>query len=106
MGKHREQVTCYCGVYTKPAFPHRINGGRCNGSSWAESYRRFESEMCHGCPFNSDDEETGCEVAGGRESIYECPAYWEHLKTQPDVRHPIRDPDTHFETIWSRFQTA
>jgi len=95
MRKKREQVTCLCGAYD---FPHRIEGGRCSGSSWAESYREVEGSRCDNCSCNSD-RGFACDVAGGLEGIRECEGYMEHLHMQPDIRLPIRNVNEHFERV-------
>ena len=68
MSKPRFNFPCGCSAYP---FPHRINSGKCTGSYWAEFYFNNIRTECDGC--NCTDGRT-CDVADGRESIFECEA--------------------------------
>lgn len=69
------QITCRCCAYS---FPHRLNGGRCNGAEWATTYFYTVRVDCDGCNSNC---ESYCDVADGRESIEECQAVHEVLRS-------------------------
>lgn len=69
------QITCRCGAYK---FPHRLNGGQCTGSHWAELYFYTVRVDCDGCISNCGSH---CEVATGQESIDECQAVHEALRS-------------------------
>ncbi len=84
MRKKRKQVTCLCGSYE---FPHRISGGKCSGSSWAESYKLLIGHLCQMCNCNNPEEGT-CDVASELEDIDYCEGYHDHLRKQPDIRLP------------------
>lgn len=90
--RKREQVTCLCKAYR---FPHRIDGGKCTGSCWAESYFLLCHEMCEGCVSHRTD--GTCDVAGGIESVEYCEGYQDHLCCQPVVRLPVSDIETYYE---------
>lgn len=64
----RFNFPCGCDAYK---FPHRIGGGKCTGSQWAEFYHNNIRSECDGC--NCTDG-ADCDVADGRESINECEA--------------------------------
>lgn len=64
-----KQLTCNCGVY---GFPHRLGGGKCDGTIWAEFYYYYISEECEDCNNNNN---SICEVMTGQEPITECEAY-------------------------------
>ena len=88
--KHRTQVTCNCSAYN---FPHRIGGGKCNGSSWAGSYRLILGECCATCNCNNTgesgaggDRKDTCDVVGGIETYKLCEGYQDHLHGQPVIR--------------------
>lgn len=66
--KPRFNFPCNCSVYN---FPHRIGSGKCTGSQFAEFYFNNIRSECDGCNFT--DGRT-CDVADGRESIFECEA--------------------------------
>lgn len=66
--KRGKQVTCDCGVYP---FPHRLNGGKCYGETWAEFYYYYICTECDGCPLNDN----WCEVVQGLEPVSNCEAY-------------------------------
>nr|CAA6826116.1 MAG: Unknown protein [uncultured Thiotrichaceae bacterium] len=78
----RNQVTCSCSSYP---FPHRIGGGACSGSMWAESYRQVDGSACHGCNCLNRG---SCDVQNGTESITFCEGYQDHLHTQSPLRLP------------------
>ena len=81
--KRRSQVTCLCGAYE---FPHRLSGGRCNGAAWAASYFEHDRTECTGCRLNTG---THCEAAIGQEKIRHCEGFLDHLRAEPDIRHPL-----------------
>ena len=82
--KPRPQVTCECRAYK---FPHRLSGGRCSGSEWAESYLHTVGTMCRQC--NCFRPETGsCDVANGAESISYCEGYIDFLHYDSPLRLP------------------
>ncbi len=83
--KRRIQVTCWCGAYS---FPHRIGGGRCSGSSWAESYFYTIKIECENCISNKV---SFCEVAMGIESISYCEAYENEFHYQTGMRLPQKE---------------
>lgn len=68
MKKQRFNFPCNCPAYP---FPHRIDSGKCNGSEFAQFYFANVRTECAGC--NCTDGKT-CDVADGRESIFECEA--------------------------------
>ena len=51
-----EQITCNCSAYS---FPHRLNGGKCNGQEWINNYFYNDRTECLNCTSNR---ETYCEV--------------------------------------------
>jgi hypothetical protein len=69
------QITCTCRAYP---FPHRLNGGKCDGSKWAEKYFYQIRTECQYCNNNC---ETHCDVAQGRESIENCEGAIEELRS-------------------------
>lgn len=86
-GRRRAQVTCLCGAYL---FPHRLGGGKCSGSAWAQSYKEFEGECCALCSCERHGE---CSVADGREKIKWCEGVQEHLLHGSALRHPVSVED-------------
>lgn len=62
----RFEITCRCSAYK---FPHRLSGGKCTGSEWAQSYYFDIKTECEFCNCNCDNH---CDVATGQESINEC----------------------------------
>ena len=67
MGKKAFTVTCRCSAYD---FPHRVEGGNCSGSEWAEAYSMIEAECCQRCNCNSHlSEGFSCDVIEGKESV-------------------------------------
>ena len=83
--RKRLQVTCLCEAYE---FPHRIGGGRCSGSSWAESYMEVVGECCKRCSAWRGPAE--CDVADGAEAIKYCEGFQDHLHYQPILRLPVK----------------
>lgn len=47
--KKRHQITCWCSAYD---FPHRILGGKCDGSHWAEG-QYLNKTHCQFCNLNT-----------------------------------------------------
>jgi len=88
----RINVTCLCDAYD---FPHRISGGKCNGSQWAESYYEMDKGECESCQSNNDGQ---CDVANGAETIWSCEGVFDHMRTQDDTRLP-KSWDEYFELI-------
>jgi len=97
MSSRRVQVTCYCTAYD---FPHRIDGGKCTGSSWAASYVKISGQTCPSC--NCFVQPGECEVANGAESIQYCEAYQDHLHRQPPERYPMSEEE-YFDAIARRY---
>lgn len=62
----RIDITCTCPAY---GFPHRLSGGKCDGTVWVEDYLWTVGLECHTCPQRNDN---GCDVAEGRESLELC----------------------------------
>jgi len=87
--KLRKQVTCWCGAYD---FPHRINGGRCTGREWVESYFWFARYACQYCNSNCGGNE--CDVANGQEPLKYCDGYRDDLQKQMGMRHPVSLADS------------
>ena len=77
------QITCRCAAYK---FPHRLGGGRCDGSNWCEMYQIFYGSDCKNCSIKSDGQ---CDVVTGRESLTQCPAYEYHMVTEQVISLPI-----------------
>ena len=86
--RDRVQVTCYCKAYS---FPHRIGGGLCNGSQWAEDYMTWVREECELC--NCLRSDSVCDVVTGVEDFKHCEGFQDHLRRQPDQRLPVVDVD-------------
>lgn len=78
----RRQITCWCYVYP---FPHRINGGKCRGRDWAQSYYELDRWACSCCASNCN---TYCEVANGQEDIKHCGGYRDHLLSNTNAQFP------------------
>jgi hypothetical protein len=84
----RNQVTCRCIAYK---FPHRVGGGKCDGSEWAKSYRHINGKGCKLCNcLNGYDE---CDVAAGIEDIKECEGYQSLLAMKSTEVHPVSIDD-------------
>ncbi len=83
--RNRQQVTCLCCAYN---FPHRIGGGKCSGSYWAESYYEIIGTCCDTCNCNNEHYKT-CDVASGIEDILQCEGYQDHFHYAPCIRLPI-----------------
>jgi len=81
------QVTCYCSAYN---FPHRIGGGICNGTEWAESYNLYITKACNNCNCLSND---SCSVASGQESYQECEGYIDFLHYNNKTKLPTTEDE-------------
>lgn len=85
------QVTCRCSAYN---FPHRIGGGTCNGSEWAESYNLYITEACNNCNCLNNG---SCDVVTGQESYKECEGYQDFLRTGNLKELPIDEDKLLFQ---------
>jgi hypothetical protein len=83
--KRQFQVTCRCSAYK---FPHRIGGGRCNGSAWAECYHIYVQDDCAFCNHNNNGT---CEVWTGQEPIKECQAFEAAMFNEVDPKLPAEE---------------
>lgn len=95
--KRGPQVICRsCSAYK---FPHRLGGGKCDGSEWAESYRANDGDMCFRCNCNRSEGPNGCDVINGAEDIREGDCYQEHLRRELGPEHP-----TTLDEIFGRYR--
>lgn len=78
----RQQVTCRCHKYS---FPHRLGGGKCTGSEWAQSYRFTINTECKRC---ACCKKSSCDVADGAEDIGYCEGFQDVLHRQVPIRLP------------------
>lgn len=78
----RLEVVCHCSSYD---FPHRLTGGACTGSEWAEFVYLYAPENCDNCNSNVGGE---CQVAMGAENIEYCDTYQNHLNYSSGLRYP------------------
>lgn len=91
----RRQVTCRCRAYD---FPHRIGGGECSGSDWAESYFLYVTEGCERCNCRRDD--GSCDVATGLENIAYCEGFIGELHWQTGLRLPIDNEEEYINYLY------
>ena len=96
MTKRGPCLVCECGAY---AYPHRLTGGKCDGSEWAGSYYLHIREECEYCQLNNMNI---CEVATGQESVRHCAAYQTFIHSGDDTRLPI-DEST-FQEQYENYQ--
>ena len=94
----KQQITCRCSAYK---FPHRLGGGKCSGSEWAESYHLTVRECCELCNCNNNGI---CEVATGQESIKECEGFIDFLHYGSDIRLPRTEEDMLEELYQSQYE--
>ena len=87
------QITCFCTAYE---FPHRLGGGKCSGTQWAESYYEVIKKECSYCNCHVDNE---CEVAQGIENIHQCEAYQSFLYHKVTAPHLPESVDTFMEEV-------
>lgn len=86
--KRDRQVTCKCSAYK---FPHRIGGGRCDGSDWAYSYMTLVGTDCISC--NCLRAPGECDVVNGTESIKYCDGAERHLLRQEKYHLPMSEEE-------------
>jgi len=72
---------CDCGAYH---FPHKLGGGKCDGSAYAEYYSLHVGSSCEGC----NCYQGGCDVIAGKEKIKYGECYVEaygggHVRLEP-----------------------
>jgi len=70
------EIVCMCEAYDHP---HRLGGGKCDGSAWCEAFRSIDSYECQNCILNNNDE---CEVVSGQENIKYATCVNEELRTR------------------------
>ncbi len=87
-----KQITCNCSAYN---FPHRLGGGKCSGSEWAESYFMTVGECCKQCNCNNG----GCEVATGQENISQCEGAIDFIHYGVDTKLPRTEEQALMEMI-------
>lgn len=77
MPKRDNDITCQCNAYSHP---HRLGGGKCDGSAWCESIRSIDSYHCECCNKNDNGQ---CQVITGQEDINdECECVDTELRTR------------------------
>lgn len=87
MKRRRIQITCLCSAYD---FPHRLGGGSCSGTEWAEAYHLLITEQCNYCNCLNNGV---CEVATGQEDIGNCEGAKDFLHYNNPARLPMSVDD-------------
>lgn len=73
--RRKGEVICRCHAY---AFPHRLSGGRCDGSGWVDHQLQYgDSGLCQTCV---EFKGWTCAVAEGRESLSVCGIFHEAVR--------------------------
>jgi len=67
------EVICRCSAYK---FPHRLMGGKCDGSHWVHDYLYTNMSGCTECRHWDG----WCQVDKGQEAAHKCPALIEFLQ--------------------------
>lgn len=78
------EYTCTCGIYH---FPHRMFGGRCNGSLYIEKYwsEHYGAGACNICSCFVDGV---CQVLLGQEHVKYCNALQEFVEYN-EIKTPL-----------------
>lgn len=71
--RRKGEITCNCGAYK---FPHRLMGGRCDGSGWVENFLTTDMSGCIECRHWDG----WCQVVTGQEHARHSPALIEFLQ--------------------------
>jgi len=73
--KRGVQLECTCGAYP---FPHRLGGGKCDGTEWAEKEWIYgDQSICYACNLMPNGL---CQVAAGLEKLKYCGQYQEQKR--------------------------
>lgn len=89
MAKHLRRLRgdmrpiCNCGAY---AFPHKLGGGRCDGSTFAEHYHLHQRNGCEFCNLNHN---STCDAITGQEHIKYGDCYTDALYNGPGYHVPL-----------------
>ena len=61
--RHKDEIVCMCNAYDHP---HRLGGGKCDGSGWCTAFRWIDAFDCENCNHNSNGQ---CDIITGQDPL-------------------------------------